>query len=569
MAREQALQTLVQQLNSLSAQLDPAQHGLLKGEITKLQQYRTRSAFRIVVFGPFNYGKSTLLNALLGQKTLPMDLVPTTGATIQVGYGPELHSRIRLADGSMISEPGIEVLKQYAILDDRRRMREDVVGVEVSCPHPLLEQGVELMDLPGTDDREEQDQVVQAQLLRADLILQVLDGRKLMTLVEREQLRDWLQDQGIETVVFVVNFLNLMEEEEQKQVSNRMRFVAESFRSKLPEGVSNLYRVDALPALRAQMQGDGSALQISGLPVLYSAIQTIVEAYKDDRPALQIPQVTPVAYQLVSIWENRARRLRDLIEGDQDRRNKEVELKQKAQSLIQRGFDQGVQDLRRWLDRETLMSRYHGSAQQALREFDFENWLKLSLELEWGEYRRQIVNWIDKAANMFKLDKPATDLALYIPDAPQVNVPPPPPSVKRNVDGTPVALAAGVGWLLGGPVGAAVLGGASYLINQSDPSGSSRRGMSPEQYERELEQAFDRAATQFLTQFSAQGLSTLERYIEATRHLIRPEIKSAPVELSEQRAQLQEVEGVLTDLKQALEQVEALQEPDHPKEATV
>ncbi len=562
MAREEALQTLVQQLDSLSDQLDPAQHGLLKGEIAKLQTYRTRSTLRIVVFGPFNYGKSTLLNALLGQKTLPMDLVPTTGAAIRVRYGPELSSRIRLGDGSMIREPGIEVLKQYAILDQQRRMREDVAEVEVSCPHPLLEQGVELMDLPGTDDQEEQDRVVQEQLLSADLILQVLDGRKLMTLVEREQLRDWLQDRGIETVVFVVNFLNLMEEEDQKQVSNRMRFVAESFRSKLPEGVSNLYRVDALPALRAQMQGDGSALQVSGLPLLYSAIQTIVGAYKDDRPALQIPQVTPVAYRMISIWEERARGLRDLIEGDQDRRSKEVELKHKAQSLIQRGFDQGVRDLRQWLERDHLMSRYHGPAKQALREFDFENWLKLSLELEWGEYRKQIVNWIDKAANMFKLDQPATDLSLYIPDAPQVNVPPPPPSVKRNVDGTPVALAAGVGWLLGGPVGAAVLGGASYLINQSDPSGSSRRGMSPEQYERELEQAFDRAATQFLTQFSAQGLSALERYIEDTRYLIRPEIKTAPVERSEQRAQQQEVEGVLTNLKQALEQVEALQETE-------
>lgn len=567
MTRDEALHTLVQQLDGLSDRLDPAQHGILKREIAKLLTYRTRSAYRIVVFGPFNYGKSTLLNALLGQKTLPMDLVPTTGAAIRIRYGPQVYSRIRLQSGSIIHEPGIEVLKQYAILDDHRRMREDVVEVEVSCPHPLVEQGVELVDLPGTDDREAQDQLVQEQLLQADLILQVLDGRKLMTLVEREQLRDWLQDRGLETVVFVVNFLNLMEEEDQKQVSNRMRFVAESFRSRLPEGVSNLYRVDALPALRAQLQGDGSALQGSGLPQLYSAIQTIVGHYKDDRPALQISQVTPVAYQVMSIWESRERGLRQGVEGDDQRRAKEMELKQKAQALIQRGFEQGVRDLRQWLERDALISRYHGSAQQALREFDFDNWLKLSLELEWGEYRRQILTWIDKAAAMFKLDKPAMDLELYIPDAPQVSVPPPPPSVKRNVDGTPVALAAGVGWLLGGPVGAAVLGGASYLINQSDPSGSSRRGMSPEHYEQELDQAFDRAATQFLTQFSAQGLATLDRYIEASRPLIRPEITSAPADLAEQQAQLRQVQQTWADLRQALQQVEAFQEREESMES--
>lgn len=63
------------------------------------------------------------------------------------------------------------------------------------------------------------------QLNRADLVVQVLDARKLMTLGEREHLRDWLIERGIKTVVFVVNFLNLLEPQEQKEVSNRLRFV--------------------------------------------------------------------------------------------------------------------------------------------------------------------------------------------------------------------------------------------------------------------------------------------------------------------------------------------------------
>ena len=41
----------------------------------------------LLAFAPFNYGKSTLLNALLGEKTLPIDLIPTTGAAIYVKYG--------------------------------------------------------------------------------------------------------------------------------------------------------------------------------------------------------------------------------------------------------------------------------------------------------------------------------------------------------------------------------------------------------------------------------------------------------------------------------------------------
>jgi predicted GTPase len=34
-----------------------------------------RSSFRIAVFGSFNYGKSTLLNALLGERMLPIDRI--------------------------------------------------------------------------------------------------------------------------------------------------------------------------------------------------------------------------------------------------------------------------------------------------------------------------------------------------------------------------------------------------------------------------------------------------------------------------------------------------------------
>ena len=52
-----------------------------------------------------------------------------------------------------------------------------------------------------------------------------------MTLEERENFRDWLLNRGINSVILVINFLNLLEPQEQKDVYYRLRFVAESFRS--------------------------------------------------------------------------------------------------------------------------------------------------------------------------------------------------------------------------------------------------------------------------------------------------------------------------------------------------
>ncbi|WP_246844141.1 dynamin family protein, partial [Hydrocoleum sp. CS-953] len=283
-------QNLTNYFNSALGILEFEPDSQLRKDVISLCQYLANPAFKIAVFAPFNYGKSTLLNALLGQQTLPIDLIPTTGAAIYVKYGKELQTIIQLKDGSIINANGTDILKEYAVLDDNRKMRDDVTSVEVYCPHPFLERGVEFLDLPGTNDREAQNILVQEKLLTADLVVQVLDARNLMTLGERENLRDWLEKRGIKTVVFVVNFMNLLTPEEQKEVSNRMRFVAESFRSELPDNISNLYRVDALPALRGRLKGDVSVAQTTGLATFESALQSIVEVY-GEKTNIQLSRV--------------------------------------------------------------------------------------------------------------------------------------------------------------------------------------------------------------------------------------------------------------------------------------
>jgi predicted GTPase len=157
-------------LKSASALLDLEGKSQLYQDIIAISTHLANPSFRIAVFAPFNHGKSTLLNAMLGNRTLPIDLIPTTGAAITVKYGTELQTRIILVDGTEINHSGTEILKEFAILDNNRQMRKDVASVEVFCPHPLLETGVEFIDLPGTNDREEQDNLVKEQLLSADLV---------------------------------------------------------------------------------------------------------------------------------------------------------------------------------------------------------------------------------------------------------------------------------------------------------------------------------------------------------------------------------------------------------------
>jgi Dynamin family len=491
-----------------------------------LEQSLQNSSFRIAVFGPFNYGKSTLLNAILGDRTLPIDLIPTTGAAITVRYGEQLQTEIHLKTGQTITAENVEILKDYAILDAQRRMREDVTGVEVYCPHPWLQTGVELLDLPGTDDQEAQDALVRDRLLTADLVVQVLDGRKMMTLGEREHLRDWLIDRGIETVVFVVNFLNLLEPEEQKQVAHRMRFVAESFRAKLPPGVSNLYRVDALPALRSRLKGDLAAAQTSGLVAFESALQGIAAQPKPETSPRHLRQLQDLGQQVRVALDEKVKTVEQEIQQTEQRQNEHrLSVQRKAQSLIQNGYQNSVTALRKWLTLPNLYQTYKSELMNALGHFEFEDWLKHSLQQDWNTARQELMGWVYRSCDFFKLPRPI-ELSSDFPKAPIVQLSDATSTsasdtVLSNKDEiSPVAIATGLGWLVGGPVGAAVLGGASYLLNQIPGSreSSSATGSSLAQ---EWETACQLAAQTYLQEFQQRAIAALDDYETRVRNVIQ------------------------------------------------
>ena len=516
----------------------------LKAEIIEACDRVRSSTYRIAVFGPFNYGKSTLLNALLGDKTLPMDLVPTTGAAIIVKYGAEPLTRITHTDGTVTEETGTSALKDYAVLNEQREMRTDVVEVEVYCAHPLLKLGIELIDLPGTDDQQAQNDLVQKQLLSADLVIQLLDGRKLMTLAERENLRDWLLDKGIHTVIFVVNFLNLMGSADRQQVALRLRFLSESFRSQLPDGVSNLYAVDALPALRARLKGDMAAATQTGLPELEAALQTVGTQLASGRsPEQTLPRLQVVAEAATKALKEQIESF-SVVEIDPVD-EKKLTLRRKAQPLIQAGFEQSVEKLRDWLAPDNLQAHYRLGLAQALEEGTTQTWLLEYLEPAWRDRIQPIADWVHQASEMFGQDCPA-DLQMSFSveehtateavDREENSV-----SDRQKSGMAPVAIATGLGWILGGPLGAAVLGSTSHLLNNS-----SRKKMA-EDVTQNID--FTQQADIYLDRFSNEAQSSLTNYERESKKVIQAELtEPAPANSLAKEAQLSLLKSTLEDL---------------------
>jgi GTP-binding protein EngB required for normal cell division len=538
-------QNLINHLQTAVGTLELQPESQLKKDVNSICEFLKNPTFKIAVFAPFNYGKSTLLNALLGKKTVPIDIIPTTGAAIAVKYGMELQTKITLKDGSEINETGIDILKRYAILDDNRRMRDDVAAVDVFCPHPFLETGVEFLDLPGTDDREAQEMLVRDKLLTANLIVQVLDARKLMTLNERENLRDWLLDRGIKTVVFVVNFMNLLEPEDQKEVSRRMRFVAESFRFELPNNLSNLYRVDALPALRARLKGDTSAAQTTGLAAFESALQSIV-AEQREKGSLSLGRVEAIASQIRQGMAVQIETATAKLNAAREKLESKKSIQKRAEKLVKQGFQSSNSEFQSWLYLPKLLDAYQTELASALEERRFDSWQSETLRQEVLKWQEKLMEWVNKAGEFFDVEKPE-QITIAFPEPPKVLLPPPPPSVAKKSGGImPLAIAAGLGWLLGGPVGAAVVGGATYLLSDS---GEEKPTLSPEEYQQQVKQAYKDAAKDYLQDFSDRAFASLKEY----EPIAEKAINAPPNETSPEVDKWQHQLGLLNNLSENLD----------------
>ena len=539
----------------------------LRSEIVRTCDLTENPTYRVAVFGPFNYGKSTLLNAILGDKTLPMDLVPTTGAAISVKYGSEAHTCVARLDGTVQEERGTAALEQFAVLDEQRQMRADIAAVEVFCPHPLLKLGIELVDLPGTEDQQAQNDLVQQQLLSADLVIQVLDGRKLMTLAEREHLRDWLLDRGINNVVFVVNFLNLMEASDRQQVSSRLRFLAESFRAELPTGVSNLYQVDALPALRARLKGNAAAAAQTGLPALESALQTIGQQIsKGNTDKSDLSRLKAILPSVIIALK------RQMVEAeslDSQPISRRAEIQKKARSLIQQGFNQDIAKLRNWLKPESLKAHYRQGLANALEEKTAASWIVENLRPGWYERQKPVVLWVHQACEFFDCPRPV-DLWMAFsmetessPAAKALDESRSDAQATDSDDSTqgrqqpgmaPVAIATGLGWILGGPMGAAVLAGTSHLVNQR----GTRQRTGTEESDQPSERTsavvdFAQQTDIYLCRFSTEALASVATYEQQANSILteKPSDTTATRDLALE-AQINLIKTTLEELEDIL-----------------
>ncbi len=184
---------------------------LREDRIPRLEDER----FHLVVLGEFNHGKTTFVNALLGAPVLPMGVTPTTAIIHRIHHGEVKSAKAFAEDGSEKSVP-MEKLEEYEV--DGTALAESVQHLDVYYPAPFLAAGVVLVDTPGVNDlNEARAEITYGYIPRSDAILFLLDAGQILKESERQFVSTKLLAQSRDKVIFIVNKMDLLDDEERQE----------------------------------------------------------------------------------------------------------------------------------------------------------------------------------------------------------------------------------------------------------------------------------------------------------------------------------------------------------------
>jgi len=212
---------------------------------TLLERVR-EGRFFVACLGQFKRGKSTLINALLGQELLPAGVAPVTSVVTVVRFG-ERRARVRVGADEW-HDVAIEALSDYVSEAQNPENRKGVTGVEVFCRSAFLEHGLCLVDTPGISSvfsgntRETQDFVP-----HIDAAIVVLGGDPPisgdeLTLLESVSKR-------VSDVLLVLNKVDRLSERETHEAR---AFTESIIAQRIPELRAPVYEVSALERLEAR-----------------------------------------------------------------------------------------------------------------------------------------------------------------------------------------------------------------------------------------------------------------------------------------------------------------------------
>lgn len=250
-------------LSVLRERADAARTGLgpvLPPEILRkldgLRASLVRPRFQVMVVGEFSHGKSTFLNALVGDEVLPTSALPCSAAPCAVRFGPS-RRYLAVVDGVETEIDRDEFLRQATLREDEANdfaeaqpsiARHPLV---VEDPSPNLHDGIELLDSPGLHEHQSRTEAVDRELATADAVIMILNASRALAETERRFLDKLLArlsatQRKTDSVFAVLNFADLLRTADEREKVQRR--AAQFFGDRI-HTQSNMWMISSLHAV--------------------------------------------------------------------------------------------------------------------------------------------------------------------------------------------------------------------------------------------------------------------------------------------------------------------------------
>jgi len=218
------------------------------------------NTFNLVVVGQFKRGKTSLINALLGSRILPVSAVPLTSIVTIMTYGDALRVRVYFNDNKT-ADIKPDSIPEYVTEKGNPKNIKDVREVVVNYPSSYLKDGVRLIDTPGVGSiYEHNTDIAYRYLPKSDAALFLLSVDQPMGKAEIDFLHDVREYSN--KILFLLNKADYLNE---KDLQESIEF-SKNVLSKTMNAEVKLFPVSARLALEGSLSKSDEMVQKSLIP---------------------------------------------------------------------------------------------------------------------------------------------------------------------------------------------------------------------------------------------------------------------------------------------------------------
>lgn len=347
-------------------------------DIGKVSKKLQSQHFRVAVVGEFSQGKSTILNALLGEEIQPVRDIPCSGTVTVLRYGEQKRVICCYKDKRQEEIPLEQYQEKAAISEEAAlgNITEGLANSEVSqiseiiFEHPNLElcrYGVEIVDSPGLNEHPERTEITQQLLKDTDVVIFVTNASRPLTQGERElleSLKNQLngnEQEPANNLFILVNFWDLLRSENSRQqVQKRIENLV-MVQNPIISGENRIHFISAQATLDAILAGTENEY----LQSFSHFTQSLEQFLTQERGILEVNKATTEVNQLIQSGLEGLHQSQNLLEGKLQLKEagkseifekigeasgRFVKIKNFADQEVEYVIDKAVESWNKWVD---------------------------------------------------------------------------------------------------------------------------------------------------------------------------------------------------------------------------